>query len=118
MSGITGCSVYVPRYRLPREVIAQAWGGRSLPGAKAVSNFDEDALTMGQSAVWRLAGGSDRSAPARLLFASTTSPYWQRSAASQIVAACDWGQDTATMDLGGSLRSGFAALLAGFDAVA
>ena len=69
---------------------------------------------MGQSAAWRLGGP----APDRLYFASTTSPYWQRSAASQITAACDWGPETAAMDLGGSLRSGFSALLAGFDAIA
>jgi len=112
--GVTGCSIYIPRYRLPREVIAQAWDGRVLPGAKAVSNFDEDSLTMGQSAVWRLGSG----APDRLYFASTTSPYWQRSTASQIAAACDWGPETATADFGGSLRSGFSALLAGFDALA
>ena len=86
MIGITGCSIYIPRYRLPREVIAQAWDGRVLPGAKAVSNFDEDALTMAQCAVW----GLGSAAPDRLYFASTTSPYWQRSTASQIAAACDW----------------------------
>ncbi|MGA2599555.1 MAG: 3-hydroxy-3-methylglutaryl CoA synthase, partial [Bryobacteraceae bacterium] len=114
MIGIAGCSIYIPRHRLPREVIAQAWGGRALPGSKAVGNFDEDALTMGHAAVSQLGGA----APDRLYFASTTSPYWQRSAASQIAAACDWGPETGTADFGGSLRSGFSALLAGFDALA
>ena len=56
--------------------------------------------------------------PERLYFASTTSPYWQRSAASQIAAACDWGRETGTADFGTSLRAGFSALLAGFDAIA
>lgn len=114
MIGIAGCSVYIPRHRLPREAIAQAWGGRALPGSKAVGNFDEDALTMAHAAVSQLGSAP----PDRLYFASTTSPYWQRSAASQIAAASDWGPETATADFGGSLRCGFSALLAGFDALA
>lgn len=113
MPGISACSVYIPRYRLSRDLIAQAWGGRTAPGAKAVSSFDEDSLTMGQAAVWRLGAAP----PDRLYFASTTSPYWQRSVASQIAAACDWDPRTATADFGGSLRSGFSGLLAGFDAL-
>lgn len=114
MIAITATSLYVPRCRLSRETLAQAWGGRALPGAKAVSNFDEDSFTMAQSAAWRLGGA----APGRLHFASTTSPYWQRSAASQIAAACDWGPETATADFGSSLRAGFSALLAARDAIA
>ncbi len=152
MIGIAGCSVYIPRYRLTRETLAQAWGGRALGGAKAAGNFDEDSLTMAQSAVARLYAGAlgaaeshgstggesgavpgdnrhsaatgepdvriDRAtAPDRLYFASTTAPYWQRSAASQIAAACDWGAETGAADFGGSVRSGFAALVAAFDAV-
>ncbi len=117
MIGIAACSVYIPRYRLRREAIAQAWGGRALAGAKAVCNFDEDSLTMAQYAVARLNVAAPAStATDRLYFASTTSPYWQRSAASQIVAACDWGAETAAVDFGGSVRSGFAALIAAFDA--
>jgi len=112
--GIAAFSIYIPRHRLPREIIAQAWGSRALAGSKAVGNFDEDALTMGHAAVSQLRGA----APDRLYFASTTSPYWQRSAASQIAAASDWGPETGTADFGASLRSGFSALLAGFDALA
>ena len=79
MVGITSYSVYVPRRRMRRETIAAAWGVPAMPGCKAVTNFDEDSLTMAQSAAWPLAltGGVEA-----LSFASTTSPYWQRSAAS------------------------------------
>jgi len=111
---VSAVSTYVPRYRLSRELIAQAWGGRAAPGAKAVTNFDEDALTMAVAAVQRL--GPQR--PDRLYFASTSSPYWQRSASCQIAAACDWGPETATIDFGGSLRSGFSALIAASEAIA
>jgi len=114
MIGITSYSVYVPRHRMRRETIAAAWGGPAAPGSKAVMNFDEDSLTMAQSAAWPLAqsGGAEA-----LSFASTTSPYWQRSAASLIAAASDLPAQTATADFGGSLRAGTTALRAALDAV-
>ena len=116
MIGIANYSVYVPRRRVRREIIAAAWGAQpSMPGCKAVTNFDEDSLTMAQSAAWPLlqTGGAEA-----LSFASTTSPYWQRSAASLIAAACDLPAQTATADFGGSLRSGTTALRNALDAVA
>src|ERR1019366_5432692 len=115
MIGIANYSVYVPRRRMRRETIAAAWGAPAMPGCKAAVNFDEDSLTMAQSAAWPLAqsGGTEA-----LSFASTTSPYWQRSAASLIAAACDLPAQPATADFGGSLRSGTPALRAALDAVA
>ncbi len=102
-----------------REAIAAAWGAPagapSAPGCKAVMNFDEDSLTMAQSAAWPLAQSHRADA---LLFASTTAPYWQRSAASLIAAACDLPAQTATADFGASLRAGATALRAALDAVA
>jgi len=98
-----------------REAIAAAWGSPTMPGCKAVVNFDEDSLTMAQSAVWPLAQSGGVEA---LSFASTTAPYWQRSAASLIAAACDLPAQTATADFGASLRSGTTALRAALDAVA
>ena len=58
MIGITNYSVYVPRRRIRRDAIAAAWGATvgtpTAPGCKAVVNFDEDSLTMAQSAAWPL----------------------------------------------------------------
>ncbi len=116
MIGITHVSVYIPRYRIPRATIAAAWGTRSQPGSKSVCNFDEDTLTMAQSAAWPLISGA--SVPDRLYFASTSAPYWQRSTASQVAAACDLPATTGTMDYGGTLRAGTSAMLAALDAVA
>jgi hydroxymethylglutaryl-CoA synthase len=116
MIGIANYSVYVPRHRMRREAIATAWGAPAgVTGCKAVMNFDEDSLTMAQSAAWPLvqSGGAEA-----LSFASTTAPYWQRSAASLIAAACDLPAQTATADFGASLRSGTTALRAALDAVA
>lgn len=115
MIGIINYSTYVPRRRLRRETVAAAWGTSPMPGCKAVVNFDEDSLTMAQSAAWPLAA---RLRPNALSFASTTSPYWQRSAASLIAAACDLQAQTVTADFGGSLRAATIALRAALDAVA
>ncbi len=114
MIGITDYAVYVPRRRMRRDVIAAAWNAPAIPGCKAVMNFDEDAATMAQSAAWPLV---ERAGVEALSFASTTSPYWQRSAASLIAAACDLPAQTATADFGGSLRAGTTALRAALDAV-
>jgi 3-hydroxy-3-methylglutaryl CoA synthase/uncharacterized OB-fold protein len=112
VTGLTSYSIYVPRHRLPRELLAQVWGGRPAPGAKAVTGYDEDTVTMGYLAARGL-GEFDR-----LLFASTSAPFWQRSSAAQIAAACDCAPAVATADFGGCLRAGTAALGAALDAVA
>ncbi len=109
MIGITAYSTYVPRHRLPRELIAAAWGSRGAPGAKAVANFDEDSLTMAQAAVWKLLPA----VPDAIYFGSTSAPHWQRSSASLIAAFCDLPAETATADFGGSLRAGTMALRSG-----
>ena len=46
MVGITSFGAYIPLHRLARAEFAKAWGGRALPGEKAVANFDEDSLTI------------------------------------------------------------------------
>lgn len=108
MTGIAACAVYLPRYRLGRDVIAAAWGSRAPAGRKIVKNFDEDTLTMGHAAASRLLAAG---APCeRLWFASTTSPYWQRSVSSQIAASCDLPAEAETCDFAGSLRCGTTAL--------
>ncbi len=108
MNGVVSYSVYIPRYVLPREAIAQAWSVKSMPGSKAVRNFDEDSLTMAHAAASRLPNAP----PECLYFASTTSPYLQRSSASQIAAACGLPADVRTADFAGTLRAGTSALLA------
>ena len=46
MAVIASSAAYVPRYRLPRELIAKEWGGMSAGGERAVGNHDEDSLTL------------------------------------------------------------------------
>jgi 3-hydroxy-3-methylglutaryl CoA synthase/uncharacterized OB-fold protein len=113
MTGITACSAYVPRFRLSRDLIAQAWGSPPVPGSNAVCSFDEDALTMAQAAVWRLLPHCP--APAALYFASTSSPFRSRSAAALVAASCDLPPSTATADFAGSTRSAATALRLALD---
>ncbi|TMA79400.1 MAG: 3-hydroxy-3-methylglutaryl CoA synthase, partial [Deltaproteobacteria bacterium] len=55
MPGIGAAAAYIPRYRLPRELIAREWGGASAGGEKAVANHDEDSLTLALGAALGLA---------------------------------------------------------------
>lgn len=115
MVGITGFGAYVPRYRLPREVIAREWGHASLGGEKAVANHDEDSVTLAVSAAINVVPDSS---PARLggvFFASTTSPYREKAAAATVAAVLDCGTSVRTADFTDSLRAGTSALLAAAD---
>jgi hydroxymethylglutaryl-CoA synthase len=116
MTGIVGFAAYIPRYRLPREVIAKQWDQPSMGGEKAVANHDEDSLTLAVNA----AVDCFRETDARLdavFFASTTSPYREKQAAATIAAVLDTGPQVRTTDFTDSLRAGTSALQAGLDAL-
>lgn len=116
MVGIVAYGVYVPRQRMSRDLLAQAWGAGSMGGEKAVANYDEDPITMAVSAA-RDCIGEQREGVDALYFASTTAPYKEKQSSSLIAAALDLRGDILTSDFGNSLRSGSSALLAGIDAV-
>ncbi|MBP1713745.1 MAG: hypothetical protein H6Q42_1948, partial [Deltaproteobacteria bacterium] len=59
MVGITNFGVYIPKYRLGRDVVAKAWGPRYISGERAVANHDEDSLTMATEAVLNCLLGID-----------------------------------------------------------
>src|SRR5206468_715227 len=107
---------YIPRYRLPRELIAKEWGGVSAGGEKAVANHDEDSLTLALGAALGLAG--DRLPVDAVFFATTSSPYQEKQAAATIAAVLDLPATTRTLDLGDTLRAGTSALLTALDAIA
>ena len=116
MPGIVAAGAYVPRYRLPRELIAQEWGGASAGGEKAVANHDEDSLTLAVNAATALELAWP--APDAVFFATTTSPYEEKQGAATIAAVLDLPATTRTLDVGGTLRAGTSALLVGLDALA
>jgi 3-hydroxy-3-methylglutaryl CoA synthase len=117
MIGITGCGYHVPFCRLERTHFGQAWNRRVGKGERAAIYFDEDALTLGFEAAQRCLEYTGNKKIDALFFASTSAPFWQRSTASFLAAACDLSAACETSDFGGSLRSATAALRAGVDAL-
>ena len=116
MAGILAVAAYVPRYRLPREVIAKEWGGAPGPGERAVANHDEDSLTMAVNAAGALPESGGR--PEAVFFATTSPPYAEKQCAATIAAVLDLPPSTRTLDVGSTLRGGTSAILAAVDTVA
>ena len=117
MIGITAYGAYLPRYRLTAKMINEAWerpGGR---GEKAVGYFDEDSLTMGLSATSQCLSGDDIEKAECLYFASTTSPFKEKLASTEMAMILNLSAEARTLDIGNSLRSGTSALLTAIEAV-
>jgi len=89
----------------------------SLPGEKAVANYDEDSLTMAVNASMDCLNGLDRGKIDGLYFATTTSPYRERQCAGIVATALDLRPDIRTADFTDSIKAGSSALLSAFDAV-
>lgn len=117
MTGIVSYGAYIPRYRMPREVIARAWGEVSPAGERAVANYDEDSVTMAVESVLNCLEGFDPKAVGGLFFASTTSPYREKLGSTLIATVADLGGEILTADHASSLRCGTAALKAALDSV-
>jgi len=115
MVGITSIAAYVPIYRLRRDEIAGIWGTRSLGGERTVAKHDEDGLTMAVAAT--LDCLKDGQQADRLFFATTTSPYKEKQAATIIAAAVDLARETCTADYTDSLRAATIAMNSAIDAV-
>jgi hydroxymethylglutaryl-CoA synthase len=117
MAGIIGFGTYLPRYRLPREVIAREWGQVSMGGEKAVAGHDEDSLTLAVNAALNALPDGTATGLGAIYFASTTPPYREKQSAATVAAVLDAGSGVRTADLADSLRAGTSALRAALDAV-
>ena len=117
MAGITSYGAYIPFNSLPRAEISKVWGGRALPGEKAVAGFDEDAITMAVAAAIDCLKGLNCKDIDGVYFASTTSPYREKQASALIAQVLNLDSRVSTMDFSGSLRGGTNALKAAMDAV-
>jgi len=123
-AGILGFGAYVPITRLQRAAIhaANRWYASGLgglaKGEKAVSGWDEDAVTMAVEAARDCLGGSDRSAIGAVYFASTTAPFADRQNAGIVKEALNLGDTVGSLDAGGSQRAGTSALIAALRASA
>lgn len=119
MSGaasIVSCGLYVPQWRIARTRIAEAlaWlrppGATAVSGARAVCNWDEDALTLAVEAGRRCLAGAGKSPPAAVSLASTTLPFADRSNATLVMEALGLPDGVCTSDHTGSLRAATTAL--------
>ena len=82
---------------------------RAAAGARAVCNWDEDALTLAVEAA-RECLRVGTALPAALTLASTTLPFQDRSNATLVAAALDLPAATETLDVTGTLRAATTAL--------
>lgn len=111
--GLSAFGVYVPRRRLSRRAIGEALAWRSPSaggrGERSYGQWDEDALTYAVEA-----GRGARVGAAgvdRLVFASTTAPFLDRSNAGLAAEALGLGSALRTQDVGGSQRAATSALI-------
>ncbi|MEJ2715798.1 MAG: zinc ribbon domain-containing protein [Deltaproteobacteria bacterium] len=112
MAGIISYGTYLPLWRLSRSAMTS--GGK---GEKIVASFDEDSVTMGVAAGVECLKGFDRQSVDGLFFASTTSPYKEKLAATVVATALDLRRDVLVADVTNSVRAGTIALRAALDAV-
>ncbi|MFC1914557.1 short-chain dehydrogenase, partial [Chloroflexota bacterium] len=120
MVGIVSYGVYIPRYRINREVISSAMGWFSssgIQGAKAVANYDEDSLTMAFAAGFDCIRGFDKTMVEALYLATTTAPYRERESAPIIATALDLPATVRTADLTDSLKAGTGSFLLACDSI-
>ena len=118
MAGIISYGAYIPLWRLSRDVIAEAWGRRSLGGERSVANSDEDTVTMAVEAALDCLIAFDRENVDGLYFASTSAPFKEKESSTLVATAADLRSEIITADYGNSLRAATAALKAALDAVA
>lgn len=118
LGSILRCGVHIPRLRLARASISAAMAWTNPParaaarGARAVCNWDEDALTMAVEAARSCTATPADEAPLQsIFFASTTAPFADRDDAAMLATALDLPEHLETLNLAGSLRAGTSGLV-------
>ncbi|MFX0081122.1 MAG: OB-fold domain-containing protein [Candidatus Hodarchaeota archaeon] len=117
MIGIKSYGAYLPKYLMPRELIAKAWDFPSVPGTKAVASIDEDSITMAVEAGLDCLSGIDPKSIDGLFFATTTQVYTEKDSASFIATVLDLREDIITTDFTDSLKAGTTALARAIDTI-
>lgn len=121
-TGIIAVGAYIPKRRLQRAAIHafNGWFAGGLKGLargeKAVSNWDEDPVTMAVEAARDCLAGLDRSCVSGVTLASTTLPFADRLNAGIVKEALTLDDAISANDATGSLRAGSTALLQALDA--
>ena len=111
MRGVLSCGGYVPHYRLSRAAVSEFLGSGGGKGTRAVASYDEDTTTMGfEAARLALRAAPNATPPARVLFATVTPGYADRTNATAIHAALRLPPSVAVIDMVGSVRATAGAL--------
>lgn len=118
--GILASGAYLPRWRIERRTITDAMGwsrGRVKPGqgTRSFAHWDEDSLTMAVEAGRLALAAGDGSPPGRLLLASTSLPFADRSNAGIAREALRLPTSTRLLESAGSRRAATSALLAALE---
>ena len=116
--GILAYGAYLPRLRLSRKAVvdANAWfapqfAGKA-KGARAMTNWDEDSITMAVAAARDCLGtGEDRSHVKALYLASSTLPFAERLNAGVIREALRLERNIDALDVTGSQRVALSAVI-------
>lgn len=112
--GLLSYGAYIPRYRLQHAELDAALGisaTRPAKGSRTVASYDEDSTSMGVEAARRaLKNGG---CPDSIYFATTSPAYFDKTNATAIHAALDFGHRGFAVDLAGSARGAVGALRAG-----
>src|SRR5260370_35234452 len=122
MVGIVAYGAYVPGLRLNRQAVydANKWfagGLRGLAkGERSMANWDEDSITMAVEASRDCLTSHKAEDVRNIYFASTTHPFKERQNAGVIGTALNVEQNLTAADIGGSLKAGTSALVAGLNA--
>ena len=116
MAGILAYGAYVPPGRLDRLAIGATLGQPAGRGTRSVASHDEDSTTLAVEAARVALRRTSGTTPRRVLFATATPTYLDRTNAAVIHAALDLDPGTAAYDFGGAPRSGIGALTVALDA--
>lgn len=120
--GVLACGAYLPALRLQRRAILDAvgWAAPAVRGlargSRTVANWDEDAVTLAVEAARNCLAGRDRGGVSRVILASTTAPFADRSNSGIVADALNLVESVATTDSGGSRRAGSSELLRALEA--
>ena len=119
-TSILGYGMYVPKLRIKADEISAAWGGGSKKVMeKAVTNFDEDVITMAVEAAQSALSNAKMSGKSlgAIYLGTDSSPYIEQGATSMLAEVLDAPSDVFLADLNGSPRASTAALISCIDGI-
>ncbi|WP_037577893.1 OB-fold domain-containing protein [Phaeacidiphilus oryzae] len=103
--GLLGFAGYVPYRRLERSAIAAVAGGGGGRGQRSVASYDEDSTTMAAEAARLALRAAPGPAVGRLLFATSSPAYADRTNATAVHAVLGLDAAAPAMDAAGSVRA-------------